>query len=125
MRDKDELFRRAGAEVIAIGFGRSSDAAGFARQEQLPFPLLVDSDRRSYKAACLMRSDWAGAVGPKVWASGLRSLMRGRGMRRPQQDPLQLGGAMVVGPGGTVLYRHVAEHSADNAPIEDLLAALE
>jgi hypothetical protein len=37
---------------------------------------------------------------------------------------LQLAGALVVAPGGKVLYLHQATGAEDNAPVDDLLEAL-
>jgi hypothetical protein len=36
----------------------------------------------------------------------------------------QLGATFVLGPGETLRYEHVDEHSADHAPLDDVLAAL-
>jgi hypothetical protein len=36
----------------------------------------------------------------------------------------QLGATFVVGPGAQVRYEHLDEHSADHAPLDDVLEAL-
>ena len=37
--------------------------------------------------------------------------------------PAQLGGAMVVAPGGEITWSHMAENASDNAAPEEILAA--
>jgi NAD(P)-dependent dehydrogenase (short-subunit alcohol dehydrogenase family) len=42
-----------------------------------------------------------------------------------QGDPFQLGGVLVVRPGGVVTWRHADRVAGDHAPLEDVIAALD
>lgn len=99
-------------------------AAGFKNEFDIPFRLLVDTERLSYKALEIRRGSLMDVMGPSVWLPWTKAVLRGNFQGRPQLDVTQLGGALVVAPGGEVRYRHTAKNSADNAPVDDLLAAL-
>jgi hypothetical protein len=47
-----------------------------------------------------------------------------RGQALPKQDPTQLGGAIVVDRKGDIVFIHRARDAQDNAPVDELLAAL-
>ena len=47
-----------------------------------------------------------------------------RGLRRPVEDSLQLGGDFVIGPSGTLEYAYRSEGPEDRPSVEELLAAL-
>lgn len=124
MRDHYDEIRSLGADVVAIGLGRPDMAAYFRDEFDIPFRLFVDPEKRSYKVLKLRRSGWSGVMGPTVWMRGAQSLLKGRGIAKPKQDPLQLGGAVVIDTGGKIAFVHRADDSSDNVPIEKLLDAL-
>lgn len=124
MRDRYEELE--GANIAAIGMGLTAMAADFKQKQDIPFALLVDRRRETHRAVELARGKLLDVAGPKQIVRGIKSFLTGSGQGRPapKQDVLQLGGALVVAPGGKVLYRHVATGSDDNAPVDDLVAAL-
>ena len=103
--------------------GATETARRFKERYQLPFSVLVDKKRASYRMLGLERGSASDVMGPAVWGKGLRSVLR-RGQGIPKEDPYQLGGAMVVATDGTVKLVHRATTSADNAPVDELLAAI-
>lgn len=104
--------------------GRVDMAAHFRDEQAIPFTLLVDRRKESYRALELARGSLMELVGPQVWLAGAKSLLSGYRQQAPKQDAYQLGGALVIAPGGDVRYRHRAKDASDNAPVSDLLAAL-
>lgn len=124
MSERYQEFAARGADVVAIGMGRVDMAKHFAETRSIPFRLLVDHDKDSYRALDLREGSWLEVAGPKVWARGIKGTLAGNPSTIPRQDPKQMGGVMVVAPGGEVLYLHRAEMSSDNPPIDDVLAAL-
>ena len=126
MRERYEDFRAKGAEVAAIGMGLTAMAADFKEKQDIPFPLLVDRRRETHRAFELQRGNLLEIVGPKQVVRGIKSLLTGSGQGRPapKQDVLQLGGSLVVGRGGEVLYTHHAKGADDNASADELLGAL-
>jgi peroxiredoxin len=124
LRDHYDEIRSLRADVVAIGLGRPDMAAFFRNEFDIPFRLFVDPGKRSYKLLKLRRSGWSGVMSPAVWMRGAQSILKGRGIAKPKQDPLQLGGAVVVDTGGEITFVHRAGDSSDNVPIEKLLDAL-
>ncbi len=104
--------------------GSIQAAAGFRDEARIPFPLLVDDDKQSYRALDLKRGSPMQLLGPDVIARGVKSRLRGHRTARPRQDPLQLGGALVVAPGGEATFEHRNRTSADHAPIEAMLESI-
>jgi hypothetical protein len=124
LRDYHEDFERVGANLLAIGMGTPEMAAHFRDTQDIPFPLLVDHTKQTYRALELGRGSWMDVAGPKVWARGAKSILSGKGQGVPKQDPMQLGGAIVVEAGGRVKYIRRAKTSSDNPKPEDLLGQL-
>jgi peroxiredoxin len=118
-------FQAAGARVVLIGQGRARQAARFRRVMALDVPVLADAERESYRAAGARRGSLGDLVGPRSVASGIHHMARsGVVQGRPVGDVTQLGGAMVIRPGGSVAHAHMAQHAGDNAEPAELLAAV-
>jgi peroxiredoxin len=124
LREHEADFRVKGAKLAAIGLGDLRYAAKFREEMGIKFPLLIDEGRSAYRAAGLksanllhlLRSDNARARN-RAQSGGFRQHKLG-------QNPFQLGGSFVFGPGNVDRYAHVSQTFGDNAPVEELLAAL-
>ena len=124
MRDREDDFRSAGATLAAVGLGDMHYARLFRDETGITFPLLVDTERKAYKAAALksgnvfhiFRRDNAKA----------RARARAAGYKQHQlgKDPFQLGASFVFGPGNRDLFIHLSSTFGDNADPMDLVAVL-
>jgi hypothetical protein len=123
LRDRYGDFEAADAGVFAIGMGFPKMAAHFKKDLGIPFPLLVDHERETYKALAIGRASAWNIYGPPVWIKGIRSILE-HSNKLPKQDPFQLGGAAVVDKNGEVLYLYRSRDSSDVPPIDEVLAAL-
>ena len=92
MRDRYEEFTSRGVQVAAVGMGTPAMAADFKREYDVPFLVLIDHTKETYRLVGLKRATLADAVKPKVLLRGALALIK-RGQALPQQDPAQLGGA--------------------------------
>ena len=110
-------------QVAAVGMGTPAMATDFKREYEVPFPVLIDHTKETYRLVGLKRATLADAVKPKVLLRGAVALIK-RGQALPQQDPAQLGGAIVVDPNGNIIFVHRARDAQDNAPVDALLEAL-
>lgn len=124
LRDNKHRFDELGARVVCIGMDTPETAARFKEDHDVPFTFLADARRESYKALGLTKGSALDLVGPRVWKGALNSLRGGNLQGKIKGNPYQLGGAVVVAPGGDIIYTHRAKNSADNAPVEDLIKAL-
>ena len=123
MRDRYHEFEAKNIALATIGMGGIDEAKDFRARHEIPWPLLVDPDKLSYRAFDVGRGSWLDVTGPRVWGSGIRALAS-RGVARPKQDALQLGSAVVVAPGGAIRFVHRARTSADIASVQDMLDAI-
>lgn len=120
-----EQFDAAGAKLVLIGQLTPKHAANFRRRQGIEVTVLADNDRASYKAAGAKNGSAGELIGPKVVAKGLLTSMRtGKTQTRTIGSATQLGGAMVIRPDGTVAWSRMAADAGDNAPPEEILAAV-
>ena len=115
---------------MIIGQGTPRDAARFRERFHLDLELLVDSDRRAYKAAGAKVGTLSELLSPRVVARGLRRARESRVFQGAiDGHPAQLGGLMLVTPGGEAPWIHLSEDASDYPPnaeaIEAVRAALE
>ncbi len=125
MRDRlDDLG--AGTRVALVTFTDRANLDGYLTTNELPFPVLVDPDRSSYRAYGLGR----GAV-HRIW--GWRAARRYleifrsdgfAGLARPTEDTRQLGGDFVIDRDGRLVYGFWGEGPDDRPPVDDLVAAV-
>ena len=125
-RDRDR-FDAAGAELVVIGQGTPRHAQHFREAQGVDgLELLVDPDREVYKLAGTKVATVGELLGPSSVARGLKRAASERVMQGAVKGhPAQLGGVLVVAPGGAVAWSHLAENAADNPPNDDVLAAVE
>ncbi|HEY2436441.1 MAG TPA: AhpC/TSA family protein [Solirubrobacteraceae bacterium] len=120
-----EQFEAAGGRVVLIGQLTPRHAAHFRRRQAIELPVLADERRESYRAAGAKMATMGELLGPGVVAKGiLTSARTGRLQTRTVGHPAQLGGAMVIAPGGRILWSHMSDDAGDNAEPEEILAVL-
>ena len=124
MRQRYDEVRARGGEVLAIGFDRLERAERYLAEQELPFPLLVDPERRVYRAYGLEKGAWWRFLLPKVALGYWRMMESGAQVQRPEEDPLQLGGDFVVDPDGRLALVHPAKDPTDRPSVAALLAMI-
>ena len=98
--------------------------AGILRELDVPWPVLIDLDRRAYRAWGLRRSNLAGVwLDPRVWGRYARLIAAGERPRLLGRDTLQLGGDFVVDPAGVITYAR-PQRRDDRPPVGILLTEL-
>ena len=125
MREHYDEIQGLGAEVVAVGTADREYAAHFVEQDDIPFPVLVDDGAAAATAAALPRVNLFRLLfDPRSLGGARRAYRSGYRIGKPGKRTNQLGATFVLGPGGRVRYEHVDEHTADHAPLDDVLAAL-
>ena len=125
MRGHQEAFAAAGASLAAVGLGDRHYAGLFRDETGIGFPLLVDDERRAYRAAGLKSATLLHLLRSENARARSRASAGGHRQRRLGKDPFQLGGSFVFAPGDLDLYAHLSKTFGDSAPVADLLAAVE
>ena len=124
MRERYDEISGKGAEVVAVGTGDERYAARFVEDEQVPFPVLVDDAAAAARAASVKRATPWGLFNPKSFPGSRRARRAGYRIHKSGRRVTQLGATFVIGPGDKVRYEHVDAHTADHAPLDEVLAAL-
>jgi peroxiredoxin len=122
-RDREE-FEAAGVELAVIGQGTPENAEHFRHAYELDLRLLVDPERRAYAAAGAKVATFSELLGARVMAKGARRAAKA-GVRQGKTigHAAQLGGVLVVAPGGEVAYAHMSDDASDTPPNAEVLEA--
>ena len=123
MRDAQPAIERAGAELVLVGTGGPHFAKAFREEFAPGLRVLADPDLRSYTAVGFRRSLVA-LLSPKGLGPFVSALKNGFRQGKIMGDALQLGGTLVLRPGGEVAFAHASEHTFDRPEVSDVLAAL-
>ncbi len=124
MREHEDKFKAKGATLAAIGLGDARYAAQFRQETGITFPLLIDEGRLAYRAAGLKSANLLHLLRSDNAQARRRAQSGGFRQHKLGQNPFQLGGSFVFGPGNVDRYAHRSQTFGDNAPVDALLAAL-
>ena len=125
MRDRYNEITSAGGEIVAVGTGDAAYAEAFVADENVPFPVLVDDTAQAAHAASVKKVNFATLLfDPRSVRGALQARRDGYRVKKSGKRVNQLGATFVLGPGSTVRYEHIDIHTADHAPLADVLAAL-
>lgn len=119
-----EAIRAKGAELVFVGNGNRHFAQGFRNELGLDEPLYVDTKRNAYRALEMKRGLVRTLLSPAALRNTLRAFRAGFRQGRTKGDAWQLGGVLVVRPGGQVDFAHLSENAGDHPSAADVLAAL-
>ena len=118
-------FEDAGAQLVLVGQGTSSDAAAFKHRMDIDLTMLADASRASYLLAGTKLATLDELIGPVVVVKAAVAMARRHvTIGHNTADEAQLGGTMVVAPGGGIPWAHLSEDASDMASPADILAAL-
>jgi len=124
LREHDSEFKQAGATLAAIGLGDMRYAQIFREETGITFPLLVDAERTTYKAAELKSANLFHILRRDNGKARAIAKAAGFQQHRLGKDPFQLGASFVFGPGNRDLFVHVNETFSDDANPKELLSVL-
>jgi AhpC/TSA antioxidant enzyme len=124
LRDHQAEFEKHGAKIAAIGLGDAHYAAAFWEETGIRFPLLVDAGRLAYRAAGLKSANILHLLRRDNARVRARAQAGGHSQKKLGPNPFQLGASFVFGPGNVDRYAHISQTFGDNAPVENLVAAL-
>ena len=125
LNERYDDIKASGSEVIAIGTGSRRYAEAFVADEHVQFPVLVDDDAEAARAASVRSVNFFKLIFSRDSRPGFkRAKAAGHKIHKAGKRVTQLGATFVVEPGDKVTYEHYDEHSADHAPLDDVLAAV-
>ncbi|MBV1858184.1 MAG: AhpC/TSA family protein [Nannocystaceae bacterium] len=111
--------------MAVIGNGSPVMAQDFAEQFKVGVPLYTDPSRKSYELAGWRRPMGSAVLGMgTMLKAGVRAMKGGFRQGKTKGDAFQIGGVLVVEPGGAVRFEHADKTAGDHAAIADILASL-
>lgn len=114
-------------EVVLVTFTTPERVDAYIDRTELPFTVLLDPDRASYRAYGLGRGSvtrvWGWRAAVRYWEIIRRGAL-GR-LHKPTEDSLQLGGDFVIGPTGTLAWGFWSEGPDDRPSVDQLIAAVD
>jgi peroxiredoxin len=125
LREHYDQIAAAGADVVAIGTGDERYAKAFVAQERVPYPVLVDDDGEASRVASVRKVPFLKLLfDPRSMPGAMRAHREGFRVKRSGKRVTQLGATFVLGPGPVVRYEHIDQHSADHAPLDEVMSAI-
>lgn len=96
----------------------------FREETDINFPLLVDESRQAYRVVDLKSANLLHLLRSENTAARKRARAGGHHQHKLGQNPFQLGGSFVFGPGNVDRFAHISKTFGDNATVAALLEAL-
>jgi len=118
LRHSYPTFRELNAEVLAIAAVGLKPLTAFARELELPFPVLSDVTGKAYFAFGLGRGM---VIRSRTLLAAARLVWRAKHLYRPIGDIMQVGGDFIVDGMGIVRFAHSNEDPTDRPETAELL----
>lgn len=124
LAQKAKLDEIGATAVFVVHDDPAAVRSGLLDGLDVPFPVLVDIERRAYGEWGMGRSSRAGVwLDPGVWRAYAGLIASGERLRRPGRDTLQLGGDFVVDRAGVLTYARTQVRD-DRPPVTQLIRQL-
>ena len=125
MRRHYPEIQACGGMVIGVSFESRDRLFQLSRQMLLPFQLLSDPERDTYRAYGVRRGNLWRMFGPgTIWAY-IKALGRGSSYHFARSDLQQLGGDFLIDAAGIVRHEHHGATPNDRPTVDQLLAVLD
>jgi hypothetical protein len=124
LRHEEGNARALGGALVVVGSGSPRQARRFQEDVGWEGAVLSNPDLGAFAAAGMKRSLVSTLLRPKVLGHALRAFRSGARQAHTQGDSWQLGGVLVLRPGGEVVWRYTSAEAGDHPPVAEVLAAL-
>ncbi|QEL18134.1 peroxiredoxin-like family protein [Limnoglobus roseus] len=118
-----ERLQEAGIHVLGVGHAPPPVVTQFLERNPIPFPVVTDVSRESYKAMGLPRVPLRHFLRPRILLDFFRLLFKGEKILRltHTEDIQQLGGDYLIGRDRKILYVYPSRDATDRVSVETLL----
>jgi peroxiredoxin len=118
-------FQKVGADVIFVAYHDPAELmAKMMHDLDLPYTLLIDRGRESYRRWGLDQAGLRNWLSPGLFASLFKAVLRRDELFRLSPGPVQLGGDFVVDRRGELSFVNRLKSFHDRASMPELLTAL-
>lgn len=118
LRQEQQAIGEMGLDILVITFEELWVAKLYAEEVQLPWPLLLDANRGLYRRYRMEQASLGTVMGPFLWWGYIKLLLRGRRLKAPTGDIRQLGGDVLLDPGGIIRFHHVMQTPLDRPALK-------
>lgn len=119
-------FARIGASVVMIAYHDPEQVmTNLVRELELPYTLLLDPSRQTYRRWGLEQATWRNALSPGLYVAAIRMKLSGvKEMPAIPGPPTQMGGDFVIDREGRLTFVKYMKSFHDRAKVPVLLSAL-
>ena len=121
LQQRESEINRLELRVAAVTFETLRHARGYVEETRFPWPMLIDESRLLYRTYGMERGSFREIWGVRNWGVYFRLVAQGWLPRLPHDDVNQLGGDVIVDPGGVVRLHHIGRGPADRPSVDSLL----
>ena len=108
-------------KVAVVTFEGDYFARAYVEETGVEWPVLVDAERSLYRAYGMERGRCRDLLGFSAWWVYLKLVLKGRKVGKSHGDVKQLGGDVLVDPGGVVRLHHVGSGPANRPAVGEIL----
>jgi hypothetical protein len=119
---RESEMNQAFPRVVFFFQGTAEQGEVFFRKRWPGATAVTDPDRLFFRAFRLRRGRFHELIGPKVWASAVRAMLKGHIVGKPVGDPRFMPGVFVV-RGNRVLWEQTIDHIGRMPRLDGILAA--
>ncbi len=112
------------ANIVFVSMGSPEQTEAFRSELSSPHRYICDPERVLYHHFGVRRGGLVNLLHPQVFIRGIGAAMSQGMQAKPQSDPMQLPGVVVIDTTGDVTWEHQARHAADNPSGEEILRHL-
>ena len=116
-----QTWQQLGVEIYIVTFDDTELARAYAEKNAPDWPLLIDPDREVYSAFGMGRAGWWTLLKPSSLWKYFTMWLRGARPQKVGSDIHQLGGDVLIDPGGILRLDYVSQTPHDRPAVEDLI----
>jgi len=114
------LFESVNADLVIIGNGKPENIQDIRRETHFKGKIFTDPGLASFKALGFSR-EITGILAPSALVGAFKAFKDGYRPSTLQGDALQLGGAVVIGPGPKLYYYFQAVKAGEHPSVQAIL----
>jgi peroxiredoxin len=124
LQQHKDAFASRNIKIVVITFEQEPAASAFACKTGLPWPLLIDVEKKLYSGCGMTKAGFSDIWGLQTWKAYAKEMAKGRLPKKSNGDIYQRGGDILIDPKGVVRLHHVGAGPADRPSVESILALI-
>ena len=118
-------FSKRNVKIVVITFEDDRLARSYGDETFLPWPLLIDENRDTYRNYGMLSASFWDVLGLKTWWVYFKEIRKGKRLSKTTGDIFQRGGDVLIDPDGIVRLHYIGKGPADRPAVEMILHVIE